>query len=99
MNKSNFFEDLNTFVIGLFVGSMVTLAFASNFYKGKIATQEKVINAYGDYYNNVENFLDSLDEKRDLCLDDTDLNSSYGEDYLSAKDKVDSITWRAGYEK
>lgn len=99
MKKPKFFEDMNMFAIGLFIGCFVTSAFIVNYYKGKSNSQAKIIEAYEWYYNKVETMLDSIDENRGLNLMDTDLCSDYGVNYLNAKGVVDSLTMKYGYHE
>ena len=97
MKKPRFFEDMNMFAIGLFIGCLVTSAFVANYYKGETKSQVKIIKAYEQYYNKVETMLDSIDENRGLNLMDTDLCSDYGVNYLNAKGIVDSLTMKYKY--
>lgn len=97
--KPRFFEDMNMFAIGLFVGVCVTAAFGVNIHKSAHKKETEAIKAYEQYYEKTETLLDSLDTNRELNLDDTDLCSDYGVNYLSAKDKVDSIAHSNGYRK
>lgn len=97
--KSKFFEDMNMFAIGVFIGVCVATAFGVNIHKGAHKKETEAIKAYEQYYEKTETLLDSLDTNRELDLDDTDLCSDYGADYLKAKDKVDSIAFFNGYRK
>ena len=97
MKKPKFFEDMNMFAIGLFIGCLVTFAFVANYYKVETKSQAKIIKAYEQYYNKVETMLDSIDENRGLDLMDTDLCSDYGVNYLNAKGIVDSLTMKYKY--
>ena len=99
MKRLKFFEDMNMFTIGIFIGCFVTSAFIANYYKGKTKSQVKIIEAYEQYYNKVETMLDSIDENRGLDLMDTDLCSDYGSNYLSAKSIVDSLTMKHKYHE
>lgn len=99
MKRPKFFEDVNMFAIGLFIGCFVTSAFIANYYKGKTKSQVKIIEAYKQYYNKVETMLDSIDENRGLDLMDTDLCSDYGVNYLKAKGIVDSLTMKCKYHE
>ena len=99
MKRPKFFEDMNMFAIGLFIGCLVTSAFVANYYKGETKSQVKIIKAYEQYYNKVETMLDSIDENRGLDLMDTDLCSDYGANYLSAKGVVDSLTMKYKYHE
>lgn len=97
MKRPKFFEDMNMFAIGLFIGCFVTFAFIANYYNGKTKSQVKIIEAYEQYYNKVETMLDSIDENRGLDLMDTDLCSDYGVNYLNAKNAVDSLVNKYEY--
>ena len=99
MKRLKFFEDMNMFTIGLFIGCFVTSAFIANYYKVNTKSQVKIIEAYEQYYNKVETMLDSIDENRGLDLMDTDLCSDYGSNYLSAKSIVDSLTMKHKYHE
>lgn len=87
-------EKLNLFLVGVFVGAFVALCFCIATYTGTQKRQEKMIEAYEQYYNNTETLLDSLDGKHNLDLMDTDLETDYGVDYLNAKFTVDSLYGR-----
>ena len=90
-------EEMNMFAIGLFIGAIVSVAFMMNYHKADTKNAYKLIGAYENYYNKVETFIDSLDNSRELDLDDTDLCSDWGVDYLVAKDIIDSLVWKTGY--
>lgn len=89
--KHSFMNQLNLFFVGAVIGTIISVCFSMNVYKGKSIKAEKKVKAYEEYYKCTETLLDSLDGAHDLDLMDTDLETDYGADYLDAKSKVDSL--------
>jgi hypothetical protein len=85
-------EQLNLLVVGAIAGAVCMGLFASLCFTKDQAKQNKIIEAYEEYYISAETLLDSLDETRNLNLMDTDLCSEYGAEYLHFKHLVDSLT-------
>ena len=85
-------EQLNLLVVGAIAGAVCMGLFASFCSTKDRARQDKIIEAYEEYYISAETLLDSLDETRNLNLMDTDLCSEYGAEYLHFKHLVDSLT-------
>lgn len=90
-DKHLFMDKLNLFIIGAIVGGVIMGLFVTYSYVENEMKQNKIIDAYGQYYHYTETLLDSLDGTRNLDLMDTDLATDYGEDYLHAKSVVDSL--------
>ena len=86
-----FMDQLNLFFIGAVIGTIIGVCFSANAYKGKSNKAEEKVKAYEQYYKCTETLLDSLDEKHNLDLIDTDLETDYGADYFEAKFKVDAL--------
>ena len=89
--ESHFGEDANMFCIGAFIGIIIAACFIINYYNGSNKKQDKIIQAYEQYYKNTKTLLDSLDSTHNLNLMDTDLCTYYGAYYLDAKSKVDEL--------
>jgi hypothetical protein len=85
-------EQLNLLAVGAIVGAACMGLFASFCFTKDRVRQNKIIEAYREYYISAETLLDSLDETRNLNLMDTDLCSEYGAEYLHFKHLVDSLT-------
>ena len=89
--KHSFTDQLNLFLVGAVIGTIIGACFGMNVYKGKSIKAEKKVKAYEEYYKCTETLLDSLDGTRNLDLMDTDLETDYGVNYLDAKSKVDEL--------
>lgn len=90
-NKHSFMDQINLFLIGAVIGSIIGACLMANHYNGNSQKVQAKLEAYDEYYRSTETLLDSLDGTRNLDLMDTDLCTDYGTDYLNAKSVVDSL--------